>query len=336
MKTLDRRLTWRRITSVVLLVILLLAASSLPAQENYTAEEPILLRIGYLPVLSQLPLIVSYDRDRFSYQKVRLELTGFKSYISLEAAFRVKAIDIAYLPIPTIYGMKAEGIDILMGNSLHRGGSSLVTGSHVREKNGSATIYGIPGLRSSELFILDNSLSGTGLKNGDDFKIVAVQLERAIDELGQGHLDGLLLPEPYPTIASRQLAKKILPIQLITTEDIETPQAALVFNRNVVLSGDNGGLLEWLDSIGRACQFLEEDIQHYNGAQTILTQQQYFGLEPSLVRQAFGNLQLSLTFSSENIALPALEGTLEKMISLKLLHKSINVNDMLLDPYLLQ
>jgi hypothetical protein len=334
MKTLDRRLAWHRIASVVFLVILL-AAGSLPAQENYSAEEPVLLRIGYLPVLSQLPLIVSYDRDRFSFQKVRLELTGFKSYISLEAAFRVKSIDIAYLPIPTIYGMKAEGIDILMGNSLHRGGSSLVMGSHVREKNDSAPIYGIPGLMSSELFILDNSLSDAGLKNGEDFKIVAVQLERAIDELDQGRLDGLLLPEPYPTMASRQLAQKVQPIQLITT-DIETPQAALVFNRNVVLSGDNGGLLEWLDSIGRACQFLEEDIQHYNGAQTILTQQQYFGFEPPLVRQAFSNLRLSLTFSSENIALPALEGILDKMIFLKLLHKSINVNDILLAPHLLQ
>lgn len=334
MKTLERRLAWRRLTSVVFLVILL-TAGSLPAQENFPAEDPVLLRIGYLPVLSQLPLIVSYDRDRFSYQKVRLELTGFKSYISLEAAFRVKAIDIAYLPIPTIYGMKADGLDILMGNSLHRGGSSLVMASNAMEKNGSATLYGIPGLLSSELFILDNSLSSAGLKNGDDFKIVAVQLERAIDELAQGHLDGLLLPEPYPTIASRQLAQKIQPVHLITTEDIATPQAALVFNRNVVLNGDKKGLLEWLDSIGRACQFLEEDIQHHNGAQTILTQQQYFGFEPSLVQQAFSNLQLSLTFSSENIAVPALEGTLEKMIFLKLLHKSINVNDMLLGPHLL-
>jgi ABC-type nitrate/sulfonate/bicarbonate transport system substrate-binding protein len=335
MKTLDRKLVCRRIPLVVFFVILS-AAGLLPAQENNPAEEPVLLRIGYLPVLSQLPLIVSYDRDRFSYKKVRIELTGFKSYISLEAAFRVKAIDIAYLPIPTIYGMKAEGIDILVGNSLHRGGSSLIMGAQEREKNGSATLYGIPGLMSSELFILDNSLSSGGLKNGDDFKIVAVQLERAIDELEQGHLDGLLLPEPYPTIASRQLAKKILPIQLITTEDIDTPQAALVFNRNIVINGNKGGLLEWLDSIEHACQFLEEDIQHYNGAQTILTQQQYFGFEPSLVRQAFSNLQLSLSFSSKNIAIPDLEGTLEKMIFLKLLHKSINVNDMLLDPHLLQ
>ncbi|MBA3005913.1 MAG: hypothetical protein FP810_04835 [Desulfocapsa sp.] len=325
---------WQRILSVVLLVIFLHAGQAF-AEGKTPSEKPVLLRIGYLPVLAQLPLIVSYDRDRFSYQNVRVELTGFKSSTALEAAFRVKAVDIAYLPIPTIFAMRAEGINVLMGNSLHQGGSSLVTASPEKEKKSSATVYGIPGLTSSEFLIIYSSLSRAGLSYGDDFKVVAVQLDSSIEELKQGHVDGLFLPEPYPTMASLQLSDKVQLSQL-AVGDVEIPQAALAFNSNLVTNSNNGGLLEWLGSIERACRFLEEDIQNYGGAQTILTQQLYFGFEPALIRQSFSNRHLSPRFSSEKVALSALEEIFEKMISLKLLQKSVNANDMLLDPYLLQ
>ncbi len=321
--------TWHWIAFIVVLVIFL-HVGLVSAVEKKPAQVPLLLRIGYLPVLAQLPLVVSYDLERLAYQNVRVELTGFKSSIALEAAFRVKAIDIAYLPIPTIFAMKADGIDVLMGNSLHRGGSSLVVDSEVNKRKTTGTVYGIPGPASSELLILHNFLTRAGLSYGNDFKVVAVQLDRAIDELDQGEVDGFYLPEPYPTMASWRLPKKIRFIQL-DAEDVKAPQAALVFNRNVVAGSDSKGLLEWLGSIERTCRFLEQDIHDYGGAQTVLTQQHYFGFEPALIQQAFNNLQLTLKFSSEKVPVPALEQILEKMISLKLLQKSINANDILLD-----
>lgn len=333
MKT-RRTLSIRTSIWPIFFLIFFLHAGLATAIANKQAEEPILLRVGYLPVLSQLPLIVSYDRERLSYQKVRVELTSFKSYIALEAAFRVKAIDIAYLPIPTIFAMKAEGIDVVIGNSLHRGGSSLVIDPDVKEKKDSGTVYGIPGPASIEVLILHNSLTRAGLSYGDDFKVIAMQLDRAIDELEQGNVDGLLLPEPYPTMASSRLAPKVQWMQP-SAGDLETPQAALVFNRIDIVGGSNsGGLLEWLDGIDRACHFLEQDIQNYGGAQTILTQQLYFGFKPTLIRQAFSNLQFSLMFSSKKAPLPALEEILKKMYSLKLLQRSININEILLDQYL--
>ncbi len=334
MKTPGLLWPWQKNLLIVFLVMLLFAGQALAIGKNPSGK-PILLRIGYLPVLAQLPLIVSYDRERFSYQNVRVELTGFKSFIALEAAFRVKAVDIAYLPIPTIFAMKAEGMNVLMGPSLHQGGSSLVVASHEKEKESSTTVYGIPGLTSSELLILHSSLSHTGLSYGDDFKVVAVQLDLGLEELEQGHVEGLFLPEPYPTMVLRQLPDTVQLIQF-TAGDEEIPQAALVFNRSVVTSSNREGLLEWFSSVERACRFLEEDIQNYGGEQTILTQQLYFGFEPTLIRQSFSNLQLSLRFSSKKVAPPALEGIVEKMISLKLLHKSVTINDMFVQPYLLQ
>jgi ABC-type nitrate/sulfonate/bicarbonate transport system substrate-binding protein len=321
--------------SAVAWFIIFLTAGSASALEEQPAEAPVLLRIGYLPVLSQLPLIVSFDRERLSYQKVQVQLTGFKSFIALEAAFRVKAIDIAYLPIPTILAMKAEGINVLMGDSLHSGGSSLVMNSRVKEKDGSGTVYGIPGLTSSELLILYKSLGRTGLNYGDDYKVIVVQLDSTVDELVRGNIDGVFLPEPYPTIAAWQLPDKVQLSQLAAANG-GTPQSALAFNRNIVLGSNRDGLLEWLDSIDRACLFLEKDIRNFGAAQTILTQQHYFGFEPALIRQAFDNMRLPLKFSAKKVHSPDLAGVIETMISLKLLQKSVEVNDMLLDPYLLQ
>lgn len=334
MKRVYRQWLRYRISAVACLIVFLMASSA-AALEKQPVEEPVLLRIGYLPILSQLPLVFSFDRERFSYQKVQVQLTGFNSLIALEAAFRVKAIDIAYLPIPTILAMKAEGINVLMGESLHSGGSSLVMRSRVKEKDGSGTVYGIPGLTSSELLILYNSLGRAGFNYGDDYKVVVVQLDSTIDELEQGNIDGVFLPEPYPTIASGQRPKKIQLSQL-AVENAQTPQAALAFNRNIVSDRNKDGLLEWLGSIDRACLFLEKDIRNFGGAQTVLTQQHYFGFEPALIRQAFDNMHIPLKFSAKKVLLSDLEGILETMISLKLLQKSVKVNEMLLDPDLLQ
>ncbi len=68
------------------------------------------LRIGYLPALSQLPLIVSHEK--FSRQNPGdYELVKYRSFTSLEAAIRVGAIHIASIPVPTALSVAADGRD---------------------------------------------------------------------------------------------------------------------------------------------------------------------------------------------------------------------------------
>ena len=64
------------------LVILILVIGFLLncfAQEA-DAKAKVLLRVGYLPVLPQLPLVVSYENNWMTLDRVKLELTRYNSY----------------------------------------------------------------------------------------------------------------------------------------------------------------------------------------------------------------------------------------------------------------
>ena len=65
------------------------------------AEEQVkTIRVGYIPLLAQLPLVVSYDNDRINFSDVEVELVKYRSFNSLEAALRVGAIDVADISLP--------------------------------------------------------------------------------------------------------------------------------------------------------------------------------------------------------------------------------------------
>ena len=83
------------------------------------------LHIGYVPLISQLPLVVSYDNDRLSYSSVKVTLVKYRSFNSLEAALRVGAIDVADLPLPVVFSIAGDGIDIRIIGQYHSGGSIL-------------------------------------------------------------------------------------------------------------------------------------------------------------------------------------------------------------------
>ena len=322
----------KRIFTLLFFVFLLQIYTVALTIETKTVEPP-LLRVGYIPLLSQLPLIISYDRNRLSYQRIRVNLTRFSSYIALEAAFRTQAIDIAYLPIPTILKMKAEGVAVLMGDALHRHGSSLVATPGVQKKDGQSKVFGIPALSSSEHLILEDYFSTKGLHYGTDYKVVTVQLNRAIDELERNNLDGLILPEPYPTMAAIRLKDKIQYISF-KTEDYnghQGHQSALAFNRNFVSAATAEGIVEWLKSVQQACNTLEKDLNEFGGAQTVITQHYYFNFDKLLVQKAFAHSHGSMRFGAEKIPKAYLKQSLKKLMHLRLLLKSVTLDDLFLD-----
>lgn len=315
----------------ILSVICILQAVIAGAVTNRT-DKQLVLRVGYLPVLSQLPLVVSYDRDRYSYRNIGVKLTGFKSYIALEAAFRVSAIDVAYLPIPTILAMKADGVDLLIGDSLHRGGFSFVLRDRSKGKIDGDEIFGIPGLSSNAQLMLHDYLIGSRLNYGKDYKTVTVQLSDAVVAIQRQQVDGLLLPEPYPTKVIMQVPGVMRLLQ-VKQANQEMPQSALVFNWAKVV-GNTQGIMEWLGSIEKACHTLQEDIMQFGGAQTVLTQQHYFNFEMALMREALSHSRTSLVFGPEEIKKDALKAVVERMIAEKLLLNSLNFDDALLSSYL--
>ena len=108
------------------------------------------LRVGYLPVLPQSPLVVAYENDRLNLKRVDPSLYKYNSFTSLEAALRVGAIDAASVPGPVALAIAADGIGVFVVGAFHQGGSRLMT----VEKGGLASLkgrlIGVPGLDSNE------------------------------------------------------------------------------------------------------------------------------------------------------------------------------------------
>jgi len=314
----------------ILLMFVVLQGGYADQAASHTDDLPV-FRVGYLPVLSQLPLIISYDRDRYAYKNIHIELAEFKSYIALEAAFRVQAIDIAYLPVPTILKMKADGVAVLIGDSLHRGGFSMVTEAGYAGKMNDRSILGIPGFAGNGQLILGDYLADFGWSYRKNYRTITVQLSDAGAVIERGQVDGIIFPEPYPTEVLAQLpgVERVVRAQHNRLYILES---ALVFNRER-LSGNMRGLLEWLESLEKSCIFLAEDIDQYEGAQTVISQQHYFGFDMALVRDALNYPGGSLSFSPEKITKVELEKVVERMISEKLLPNSLNLDDVLLRTY---
>ena len=321
----------RGVSLVLTLLLFFLSHTGYTGMVTGNVEKLPVFRVGYLPVLAQLPLVISYDRDRYAYSHVRIELTKFTSYIALEAAFRVHAIDIAYLPVPTILKMKADGVDILIGDTLHRGGISLVAGAGYKEDSGGVLLLGAPGLGGNAQLLLDDYFAGSGGDNGRKFKIISVQLSDGVAAIERGQIDGILFPEPYPTGALMQV-EGVERIFCDTGQRSYAPLSALAFSRKK-MSENTKGLSEWLASIEKSCALLEEDIHKYKGAQTVISQQGYFGFNMELVREALEHKGATLTFGVERIKNSVLKNVVERMISEKLLLHSLDLDEALLRTY---
>jgi ABC-type nitrate/sulfonate/bicarbonate transport system substrate-binding protein len=110
-----------KLTILTLMISLLLSCF---AQET-AAKSKAPLRIGYLPLLPQLPLVVSYENDRMTLERVALELNRYNSYNALEAALRVGAIDVASIPVPIALSIAADGYPIKIIAAIHMGGGQV-------------------------------------------------------------------------------------------------------------------------------------------------------------------------------------------------------------------
>ena len=76
---------------IILVFIVCIMCIGQPAH----TQEKVALRVGYVPLLTQLPLVVSYENDHLNFLQVDLDLIKYTSFTSLEAALRVGAIDAA-------------------------------------------------------------------------------------------------------------------------------------------------------------------------------------------------------------------------------------------------
>jgi ABC-type nitrate/sulfonate/bicarbonate transport system substrate-binding protein len=290
------------------------------------AETKIPLRIGYLPLLRQLPLVVSYENDRMTLNKVKLELDRHNSYNSLEAALRVGAIDAASIPVPMALSIAADGHPIKIIAAIHMGGSRLLA----KNKGGFETLrgklIGVPGLDSGENLMLNQVMSAADLRPGFDYKTIGVSLNTVINDLKSNRIDAIYLPEPYGTIAEKEgLCIEVDGQQEKLAGTLET----VLVIRSEIIEKNESAVQEWLESLIHSCHFVENDIAKSGANQTAIIQSTYFDFPKSIVIESLvnrkGGLKLDLLIPLSN----EIKKTMDLSSKMKMLTKSVNLDNLI-------
>lgn len=316
----------KRIQKIIIGSILSLSLLLVGGGQVVRAQGKTALRVGYLPILSQLPLVVSYETDRLNFEKIELELIRYNSFTALEAAMRVGALDAASITVPIALSMAADGHKINIIGTCQMGGSVLVARTKGDLKTVRGNVIGVPGLDSSENLTLSQVLGAIDLRYGLEYKTIGISFNTVIDDLRSNKLDALYLPEPFGTIAEKE--KLAVAVQGQEGQLNGTLTTVIVV-RSEILKKHKAGIKEWLESLVKSGRFIEEDIKQSGAKQTAIIQTKYFQYPQTIVADALVRHRGGMKFDhfvpdEENI-----KTYFNLATKLKILTKSVDFNSLI-------
>ena len=291
------------------------------------AEEQVpTITVGYIPLLSQLPLVVSYDNDRLNYSNVLVKIVKYRSFNSLEAALRVGAVDVADLPLPVTLNIANDGLAIKILGQCHSGGSVLEGIGTADMSDLRGKIIGVPGLRSIENLVLIQALSAEKLRYGLDYKTIKVPFSTVIRYFRQGKINAIYFPEPYGTMAENDhSALQVDPRQKLLSGELTT---VLTVRSDIFQEKRRKALEEWIRSVARACTFIENDITTLSGRQTAIIQEQYFRFPQALVSASLRNRRGGLNFSFILPDKKSIKGYQDQALKAAILDKQVDIDSL--------
>lgn len=196
------------------------------------ALEKTALRLGYIPLIDCLPLVVAQERGLFAVHGLTVELSCEASWANIRDKLIVGHLDGAQMlapmllaaslgvgglrkPMLTAFSLGLNGNAITVSNSLFNSlreksaGESALAAAHalaavVRARSESkqdplvlATVFPF----SSHNYLLRYWLSAAGIDPSRDVKIVALPPQQMVDNLRLGHIDGFCVGEPWNSCA---------------------------------------------------------------------------------------------------------------------------------------
>jgi len=315
-----------RVEKILIVSILFLSLMLAWAGQATSAEGKLALRVGYVPLLSQLPLVVSFENDRMNLEKVEPQLIKYSSFTGLEAAMRVGAIDLASLPVPIALSMAADGHKVKLIGACHRGGSRLVAQTKGDLKSVRGNLIGVPGLDSDENLKLGQVLGAADLRAGLDYKTIGVSFATVINDLKAQKIDAFYLPEPFGTIAEKEkIAVQVEGQEGKLTGTLDT----VLVIRSEVLEKRKEAVEEWLESLATNCQFIENDIKKTGAKQTAIIQGSYFDYPEGIVTSALLKRKGGLEFDHFVLSEEEIRGYMDLATQVKLLTKSVDLKSLI-------
>ncbi|KPA11773.1 ABC transporter substrate-binding protein [Candidatus Magnetomorum sp. HK-1] len=303
------------------ILICFIATISIADDENIT-----ILRVGYLPLFSQIPIVVSYENDRINFKKIQVELIKFTSFTSIEAALRVGSIHAAIAPIPIILSIASDMYECKLCNikivgAINKGGSLLVSREQGAIKTLRGKLIGVPGLDSVEIITLMQIMQDNDLHFGLDYKALGITFDTAIRDLKSDKLQALYLPEPWGSIAEKETGAFLIENQTLFGSN----QTTLLVISKSMLEKKTDAVTEWIGSIVNACKYIENDIDKTGARQTAIIQNKYFNISNDIVMNSLAKRKGGIQFIPKVPDIDQIKSILSKMTEIKWIMKSVDI-----------
>jgi NitT/TauT family transport system substrate-binding protein len=258
------------------------------------------LKVGYLPILDHLTLLVSHAKDRCTFQQVEIEPKMFKAWGEMVGALKAGVIDAAFILSPLAMDLFNQGVDIKVILLAHRDGSAITikTGQPIFEaadlKN---KAIAIPDRKATHTALLNHYLMQAGLSLKEvQTKVIAPP--NMIKAMLLGKIDAFIVAEPFGAKAQHDGVGKIL---VLTKDIIKNHVECIVVIHQRVIKEHPQAVQEWVDSLIRAGQWIDQDKLN-NGSKGVahLTSKTYYPHSEANIIRGLQNPAARISFSDLN------------------------------------
>lgn len=310
---------------IILAIVLVLLSGAAFSKEA--------LKVGYLPILDHLTLIVSHNRDNDRFQYVDVQPRKFKSWRKMVGALRRNVIDAAFILSPLAMNLHNDGVALQTVLLAHRDGSAITVrkGSGITDAPGlKGKKIAIPDRQSTHLALLSKYLidSGLSLKDVSTTVIAPLNMEKA---MAKGAIDAFIVAEPFGAKAQASGVGEIL---VMTRDIIKGHVECIVVVRSEVISNNRKGVQEWVDSLIRSGRFIDRD-KDFNGSGVIAgiaAEKRYMGHKESITVNGLQNPRDRISFSSLKPTREEFQPIVEISIGAGIL-KNINLDEFIDDSF---
>lgn len=258
------------------------------------------ITVGYLPILDHLPLLVSHHQDNDKFQHVSITPRLFKSWAEMSGALKAGVIDAAFILSPLAMDLFNEGVPIQTVLLAHRDGSAITvkkdstihSASDLKGKN-----VAIPNRISTHTALLNEYLEGAGLSLKDiNTKVIAPP--NMIKAMNAGAIDAFIVAEPFGAKAQSSNVGEIL---ALTKDIVPNHVECIVVVRTDVLEKEPVAVEEWVASLIRAGQFIDQDKYENNSRKVSeITAEKYWAHSAETIASGLQNPKDRISFSNLN------------------------------------
>jgi NitT/TauT family transport system substrate-binding protein len=288
----------KQIFQISLAILVTLFATTAFAKE--------VLKVGYLPILDHLTLIVSHYNDNSSFKEVDVMPKKFKSWGNMAGALKAGVIDAAFILSPLAMDLYNKGAAIQTILLAHRDGSAITVkkGSGIKS---AADLKGktiaIPFKISTHTALLGKYLSSAGLKL-TDVKTPVIAPPSMEAAMKKGAIDAFVVAEPFGAKSQLDGVGEIL---TLTNNIIPHHVECIVVINRAYTEKHPAAVQEWVDSLIKAGKFITDDNKNNDSKKVdeIVAEKKYMGHNPKITHAGLHMPEDRISFNDLN---PAKEG----------------------------